>query len=94
MLALTTGTVDLARARFDRADGTSIALSHREVAMLAYLADRAGQDVSRDELRIEVWGQHADSLSRAVDTTVTRLRHKIEADPKAPEVLCTALGEA
>lgn len=91
-LDLQSGTVDLDRGRFVPNDGQPIKLSSREVAMLRYLGQRAGEEVSRDDLLAEVWGHRGVSLSRAVDTAVTRLRRKIERDPSSPESLCTAHG--
>ncbi len=67
-------------------------ISTRESALLAYLAARPRQDISRDELLREVWGYSGKVLSRAADTTVKRLREKIEADPTNPRHLITVFG--
>ncbi len=66
-------------------------LSERELALLVYLAKRPNRCVTRDELMKAVWGSKA-SLSRAVDTTMVRLRTKIEAEPKSPQHLITVYG--
>lgn len=87
-----TGRLDLSRGRFARDDGAIFMLTTRETALLTYLCRRAGEDVSRDELLSEVCGFHVLSLSRAVDSTVTRLRRKLERDARTPEVLCTVHG--
>jgi DNA-binding response OmpR family regulator len=88
------GTLDLDHARFLPASGeAAVRLTTREVGLLRHLADHLGEDVSRDELLSVVWGYHELSMSRAVDTTVSRLRRKIEVDPRTPETLCTSHGE-
>ncbi len=92
-LPIATGELDLERALLTRDDGSVVRLSGREARLLAYLADRLGEDVSRDDLLRDVWGHHALSMSRAVDTAIARLRKKIEPDPALPTVLCTAHGE-
>lgn len=92
-IMLPQGTVDLSRASFVAHTGSEARLTAREVAMMRYLASRAGEDVSRDELLEEIWGYHELSMSRAVDTAVARLRRKIEADPRTPEALFTVHGE-
>ena len=89
---LATGTVDLVRQRFVRGDGAAVPLTAREARLLEHLADRVGEDVDRDELLVQVWGHRSVSLSRAVDTTVARLRRKIEHEPTSPRLLLTVHG--
>ena len=67
-------------------------LTSGEQRLLQYLADRAGQAVSRDDLLAEVWGYASGVRSRAVQATVQRLRVKIEADPANPVHLKTIYG--
>ncbi len=91
-LELPTGVVDLLRGRFVASDGASVALTHREVDLLGYLARRSGQPVSRDALLSDVFGHHPLSSSRALDAAITRLRQKIERDPASPRALFTVHG--
>jgi DNA-binding response OmpR family regulator len=68
-----------------------VRLTHRELELLRYLAERRDRVVHRDELLREVWGYLDGSLTtRAVDQTIARLRKKIEPDPHRPEFLRTA----
>lgn len=92
-LVLARGTLDFARARFLRDDGRVEPLSPLEVRVLAHLAARANRIVSRDELLAEVWEQPESSLSRAVDTALSRLRRKLEPDAALPEMLLTVHGQ-
>jgi predicted ATPase/DNA-binding winged helix-turn-helix (wHTH) protein len=91
-LVLRTGTVDWATREVVRIDGRRLRLTPREIELLRYLARREGAVVPRDVLLTEVWGYTRQVVSRTVDTTVRRLRAKIEADPDAPEHLLTAHG--
>ena len=63
-MPLLDGTVDLQR-EVVRRGGTVEALTTREAALLAYLVERAGQPVSREQLQTEVWGYSAAVITRA-----------------------------
>jgi two-component system response regulator RegX3 len=71
-----------------------IAFTKREIEVLCFLAENADRPVSRDELLARVWG-YARGLeieTRTVDIHIAKLRRKIEADPKEPQVLITVRG--
>jgi two-component system, OmpR family, response regulator ResD len=68
-------------------------LTHRELEILRVLAERQGRVVFRDELFREVWGFLDTSTTRSVDRAVSRLRQKIEADPRTPRFLRTVHGD-
>ncbi len=70
--------------------GRSIRLTQVEATLLAVLARRPGDVFSREEL-IEYTG--ASGGGRAVDVQVTRLRRKIETNPKIPRYLQTVRGK-
>lgn len=70
-----------------------VRLSSQESMLLAHLAASDGDVVSREELLVRVWGHPRDSLSRAVDKAVNRLRAKVEEDPADPRHLITVHGE-
>ena len=61
------------------ADGRGIVLTVREFHLLAALASRPEQVVSRDELYDFVWGGPMPENDRSVDVYVSKLRHKLEA---------------
>ncbi|MCA9493903.1 MAG: winged helix-turn-helix transcriptional regulator, partial [Myxococcales bacterium] len=83
--------VDLASGTADR-DGQDVSLTRKEVDILRYLASRSGEDVEREELYAAVWGYGASVLSRTLDTTIHRLRAKIEPNPAQPTWLRTVHG--
>ncbi|MGH6661107.1 MAG: response regulator [Rhodospirillales bacterium] len=76
------------RGELSRA-GRPIRLTDVEVSLLVALAHRPGQVLSREEL-IRLTG--AGGGGRAIDVQVTRLRRKIEHDPKLPRYLQTVRG--
>ena len=69
-------------------DGEAVRLTEAEVTLLKRLARSPHEPVDRLELARET----VDPSGRAVDVQVTRLRRKIEADPKAPRYLQTVRG--
>jgi two-component system phosphate regulon response regulator OmpR len=88
------GPLSLGRCQFDPArgelscDGEPVKLTEAEVALLRQLARTPHEAVERLELARDT----VDPSGRAVDVQVTRLRRKIEADPKAPRYLQTVRG--
>ena len=79
---------DLARSELFRG-GDPVHLTAAECGLLAGLAQRAGEPVSREEL------SQSTALSgnvRNVDVQMTRLRRKIERDPRFPRYLQTVRG--
>jgi two-component system phosphate regulon response regulator OmpR len=78
---------DLDRGELSR-DGEPVRLTEAETRLLRRLAINAHVAVDRLDLARET----ADSNGRAVDVQVTRLRRKIELDPKAPRYLQTVRG--
>jgi hypothetical protein len=59
---------------------------------IAYLAERAGRNVDREDLLRDVWGYRGGVVTRSVDNTVLRLRAKIEPDPARPRHVFTVQG--
>src|ERR1700736_807415 len=68
-------------------DGEDIPVTRAEFGMLLALARQNGRVVSRDELRQAVVGRDAGPDDRSVDMLVSRLRRKIELDPKQPRII-------
>lgn len=79
---------DLEREELTRA-GNFVRLTTAEVSLLKALARRAGEPITRDDLGEE---SMISGNARTVDVQVTRLRRKIEADPKFPRYLQTVRG--
>ncbi len=60
--------------------GRDVQLTAKEFALLAYLAERRGKVVSREELLARVWGARYEGGERTVDIHVRRLRAKFGED--------------
>jgi DNA-binding response OmpR family regulator len=63
-----------------RVGGSRALLSDREFRLLGYLAEHAGQAVSRERLLSEVWGYGFDPGSNVVDVCVRRIRRRLGED--------------
>ncbi len=70
-------------------DGEAVALTPKEYELLLALLKREGAVASRIELMKEVWGYHAEVLSRTIDTHIAELRKKLEPDHTPPEYILT-----
>ncbi len=69
--------------------GQPLSLSTQEYDLLHLLASNAGKVLSREYIFHEVRGLEYDGMSRFVDITISRLRHKIGDDPHQPERIKT-----
>lgn len=72
--------------------GALVTLSGGEFRLLQTLVARAGQVLTRDQLLDLTQGREAGPFDRAIDNQVSRLRKKIEADPKQPRLIKTVWG--
>lgn len=87
-LDLNTCAVDLARGQVLR-DGQSTGLTPLELGVLRALSQPPLRVWSRQELLEQVW---QGGSGRALESTVRRLRQKLEADPGRPRHLCKRYG--
>lgn len=71
-----------------RRNGELIKLTAGEAALLKALAQKPGEPISRQALA----DQTSTAMERSVDVQVTRLRKKIEEDPRTPIYLQTVRG--
>jgi two-component system, OmpR family, phosphate regulon response regulator OmpR len=92
-MALPEGPMQLGQRWFDAErcelrgpDGTQ-RLTGGEAALLTALARRAGEVLSREDIAVALGTP--DAGERSVDVQVTRLRRKIETDPREPRFLHT-----
>jgi DNA-binding response OmpR family regulator len=67
-------------------------LTHYEFELLAVLARAAGRVLTRDQLLDALKGQAYEAFDRSIDVHVSKLRTKIEQDPKAPRHIKTVRG--
>jgi DNA-binding response OmpR family regulator len=67
-------------------------LTHYEFELLAALARAAGRVLSREQLLDALKGTEYEAFDRSIDVHVSRLRAKLEADPRAPRYIKTVRG--
>jgi DNA-binding response OmpR family regulator len=67
-------------------------MTRKEFGVLRFIAGRAGEVVTRDELLNEVWGYEATPTTRTVDNHIASLRSKLEEIPSEPRHLLTIHG--
>jgi two-component system OmpR family response regulator len=96
--------VDAAAMRFDRwvlhipqrelqdAAGVAVPLSTGEFNLLCAFLARPGMVLTRDQLLDLTRGREAAPFDRSIDNQVSRLRRKIEPDPKNPTLIKTVWG--
>ena len=70
-----------------------IRLTATEAALMRVLSAQPGAALSRDQLIGDAPRDEGGGQDRAVDVQITRLRRKIEDDPKQPRYLQTVRGE-
>ena len=85
-------TVDLSKRELRAPDGALVALTAGEFDLLVSLAERPQRVLSRDQLLDLTRGREAGAFDRAVDVQLSRLRRKIESDPKEPTLIKTVRG--
>lgn len=72
--------------------GVPLALTTNELNLLHLLAQRAGRVMSREQIQHLLRGTADESFERSVDVVISRLRSKLEADPRNPRLLKTVRG--
>ena len=88
------GTLELnPAAREVTLSGHALALTTAEYELLHFLAERAGQVVSRDDIMQGLRGLEFDGLDRAIDARISRLRRKIGDDADTPSRIKTVRGQ-
>ncbi|MCB1500962.1 MAG: response regulator [Bauldia sp.] len=97
-------TTERSRLRFDRwtldtlrrelidEGGVAAPLSTSEFRLLTVFLERPHIVLSRDQLLDLTSGRSLEPFERSIDNQVSRLRKKIEADPKNPSIIKTVWG--
>ncbi|MEB6643026.1 response regulator [Aeromonas caviae] len=84
--------LDVNRRELVDEEGVGMSLSTAEFDLLKVLLERPQRVLSRDQLLDLARGREAVAFDRAIDTLVSRLRRKLERDPKNPELIKTIWG--
>ncbi|TNJ45092.1 response regulator [Phaeobacter sp. B1627] len=70
-----------------------VRLTSTEVQLMKIFSAQPGEPVSRAKLVEDLGRDRGQAQERAVDVQITRLRRKIESNPKQPQYLQTVRGE-
>jgi len=84
--------LDVPRRELLDADGVAVALSTAEYRLLSVFIERPRMVLSREQLLDLTSGRSIEPFERSIDNQVSRLRRKIEADPKNPAIIKTVWG--
>ncbi len=86
-------SLDLGRRRLEAPDGLIVDLTTGEYELLIVFAERPQRVLTRNQLLDLARGRDATPFDRSIDVQVSRIRKKIEVDPKAPEMIVTVRGD-
>jgi len=91
--AITSGSlrIDLIRRQV-WIEGQPVKLLHMEFRLLAFLAQNAGQIISRQLIFEQVWGYYFDPGANLINVHIARLRRKLDR-PGQPPVITTVKNE-
>jgi two-component system OmpR family response regulator len=84
--------LDLGLRRLESPQGLIVDLSAGEFDLLTAFAERPQRVLSRDQLLDLTHGRSEAPFDRSIDMQVSRLRHKIETNPKDPTLIKTVRG--
>ena len=74
-------------------NGRVLDLTTKEYDLLSMFINNPGITFTRDEIIKEIKGIEAHLFSRSIDILISRLRQKIESDPKSPKIIKTIWGK-
>ncbi|MDO8975625.1 response regulator [Reyranella sp.] len=81
--------LDLATRQLRNPDDVQVATTTVEFDLLAALCQNPGRVMSRDQLVEMTHGRLAGPLERSIDVHISRIRQKIEPDPREPTFIKT-----
>jgi two-component system, OmpR family, response regulator len=85
-------TLDSAQRELISTDGVAVPLSTVEFLLLSAFLNHPRMVLSRDQLLDLTRGRAANVFDRSVDNQVSRLRRKIERNPRKPTLIKTHWG--
>lgn len=86
-------SLDLSARELMSPQGTKIATTGAEFDLLHALCEHPNRVLTRDQLINLTHGPMAGPFERSIDTLISRLRQKIELDPKSPKFIQTVRSE-
>ncbi|CAN7561702.1 response regulator [Neorhizobium sp. LjRoot104] len=85
-------TLNLSRRQLLSAEDCEVELTTGEFEMLAAFVQHAGRVLTRDFLMDATRGRQLDAFDRTIDAQIVRLRRKVEADAKHPQLIKAVRG--
>lgn len=73
-------------------DGKPVPLTHYEFELLATMARAAGRVLSREQLMDSLKGEEYETFDRSIDVHISKLRSKLEPNPRDPRYIKTVRG--
>jgi two-component system, OmpR family, response regulator len=86
-------TLDVGRRCLLSPEGTMVTLSTGEYDLLLAFLEHPQRILTRDQLLDLARGRSPVPFDRSIDVQVSRLRRKIEADPRLPQIIATVRGD-
>jgi two-component system OmpR family response regulator len=86
-------TLDVGRRQLLSPEGTMVTLSTGEFDLLLAFLEHPQRILTRDQLLDLARGRSPVPFDRSIDVQVSRLRRKIEADPRSPKIIATVRGD-
>jgi DNA-binding response OmpR family regulator len=83
--------IDLARAEVN-INGDPVSLSSTEYRLLLQFANNVGSTISAKALLSNVWGEEYGEDKEILWVSISRLRQKLEENPKKPKLIVTRSG--
>lgn len=85
-------SLDVSKRELRSSDGVLVPLSTGEFGLLSAFLLRPQRVLSREQLIDLVHGRNSAPFDRAIDTQISRLRQKVETDPREPKLIKTVWG--
>ncbi|WP_417692989.1 response regulator [Roseibium sp.] len=92
IIAFDQWTLDMKRRELESPTGLSVALSTVEFRLLKVFLEHPRAVLTREKLLDLTVGRQSEPFDRSIDNQVSRLRKKIEANPKCPTIIQTHWG--
>jgi len=83
-------TLDTNLCKLFRVDGEEISISTTEFRLLSLFMTHVGKVLPKDQILAQLWDDFADENTLTVN--ISRLRSKIEPNPRKPEIIKTIHG--
>ena len=74
-------------------DGEPVEMTIKEYELMLLLAENEGKVLTKEFLFNRIWGFDSESEQQTLTVHITRLRQKIEEDPKSPKRIVTVWGK-